>query len=186
MNKTDVITLLASVKRVRSAFADMRAHHDAEVTTAMRRLVLEGATHYLSAEEMGDAAGYTAKAIRSMLRNEGVDPRLKKTMLSKHAAKTLSDNAALMSVEPGDLLLSPLAYLPAGPGLVREVQDAAVSQVTEVEEIEDDDLRTAVSLLRKMMFLRQYGENAPGHMPGEDWRTLETEVETFTRGVVGL
>lgn len=183
MKKTDVVDLLDSVSRVRAAFSKVKVNHDAEVSLVMRRLVMEACINYMSPAEIAQASGYTEKAVRLLLRNEGLDPRMKKPMLSKHAARVLSDNAALLGLEPADLLLSPLAYLPAGDSLRREVQDRAVSKVTDIPE-DNSDLRTAIILLRKMMFLRQYGENAPGHTPGENWRTLETEVEEFTRGVV--
>lgn len=133
VHKQDVLDLLNSLKAVRDSFAVVRVRHIAETSTVARRLFIEGAVNYMSPEEMAQASGYTPKAVRMYLREHGLDPRMKKPMLSKHAARVLADNAALLNLEPADLLLSPLAYLPAGDELRREVQEKNVSKVTEVE-----------------------------------------------------
>lgn len=133
VHKQDVLDLLNSLKAVRDSFAVVRVRHIAETSTVARRLFIEGAVNYMSPEEMAQASGYTPKAVRMYLREHGLDPRMKKPMLSKHAARVLADNAALLNLEPTDLLLSPLAYLPAGDALRREVQEKNLSKVTEVE-----------------------------------------------------
>lgn len=127
MNKATVVAALNQVREAHKKWNTARAKYKADETALMRRLALEGALNYMSPEDIAAESGLTLRGVRLMLRADGLDPRRSKTVLSKHAARTLADNAALLGIEPRDMdLTSPLAYLPMGSNL-RQVLGASVT-----------------------------------------------------------
>lgn len=140
---------IAEAKRER---AKRIAEFDSGVAAVMSRLLHEAARNYMSVEEVAKAGGFTVKRVRQMMRDVGLNPRDGKNLLSKKAAEALSNNAALLGVEPGEMdLMSPLAYLPMGEQLRRELQDKTVSKVTELPEVSGNtvtvDLEDLVAVL---------------------------------------
>lgn len=148
MQKFDVQFALEGVAEARAAWAKAKRKFDADVNTVMRRLLHEAAANYMSVEEVARPSGYNTTQIRSMMRINGMDPRDGKTLLAKHAADALASNAELLGIEPHEMdLMSPLAYLPAGEKLRRELQDRTVSQVHDLPE----DLTTEVERLQRLV-----------------------------------
>lgn len=178
MKSFEVQVALEGVAEARKEWERARRKFDADVEYVMNRLINEAAVHHYSADWIAQHAGMTVKRIRIIMRSQGLDPKRAKRLLSRKASEALAENSALLGIEPHEMdLTSPLAYLPMGSALRKFLETPGV---TELEE-DGDDLATAEKLLKKMLFLRQYGEHAPGHMPGEDWRTLDTEAEEFLR-----
>lgn len=133
MKKFDVEISLEAVREAKAEWAKGVTKFNSDVTFVMARLLREAARNYMSAEEVSKASGFTVKRVRQMMRDIGLNPRDGKTLLSKKAATALAENAALMGIEPHEVdLMSPLAYLPMGEKMKRELQDRSVSQVHEV------------------------------------------------------
>lgn len=136
MKKTDVLIALERVDAAHRAWTQARIEFLSGSNAVMNLLVHEAAANYMSVDDIAKASGFTAKRVREMMRNAGLDPKNGKRLLSQKAAEALATNAALMGIEPGDMdLMSPLAYLPMGSKMKRELQDARTSQVTEVPEV---------------------------------------------------
>ena len=134
MQKFDVVIALEGVREAKAEWAKAVTKFNADVEYVMARLLHEAARNYMSAEEVAKASGFTVKRVRTLMRAAGLDPRSGKTLLAKKAAEALADNAALLGIEPHEMdLMSPLAYLPMGEKMRRELQERSVSQVTEME-----------------------------------------------------
>lgn len=120
MDKFGVELSLEAVAQAKKEWATAITKFNADVEFVMTRLIHEAARNRMSAEQIAKASGLTAKRVRLLMRNSGLDPRQGKLLLSKIAAEHLQDNAALMGVAPHEVdLMSPLAYLPMG----RELRD---------------------------------------------------------------
>ena len=133
MKRLEVLSYLGQIKEARETFARVQTKFNSDVDAAMGRLIHEGARNYMSPEEIARAAGMPTKRVRAFMRSVGLSPSEGKTVLSKKAAEALANNAALLGIEPSEMdLMSPLAYLPMGEKLKRELQDRSVSQVTDV------------------------------------------------------
>jgi hypothetical protein len=135
MQKFDVVIALEGVREAKWAWAKAVTKFNADIEYIMARLLHEAARNYMSPEEVAHASGFTTKRIRILMRAAGLDPKKGKTLLSKLAAETLAENAALMGIAPHEMdLMSPLAYLPMGDKMRRELAEQAVSRVTELPE----------------------------------------------------
>lgn len=135
MKRLDVIALLEAVRDAKKEWTIARITFDSDVHAIMRRLLHEAAHNYMSPEDVAKASGFTTKRVRQMMRDIGLNPRDGKNLLNRKAAEALATNADLMGIEPRDMdLMSPLAYLPMGSVLKRQLQDRAVSQVTAFPE----------------------------------------------------
>lgn len=133
MQKFDVVIALEGVAEAKAAVAKGVTKANSDIAYVMSRLIHEAARNFMSAEEVAKASGFTVKRVRQMMRDAGLDPKKGKRLLSKTAAEALANNAALMGIEPHEMdLMSPLAYLPMGEKMKRELQDKTVSQVHEV------------------------------------------------------
>lgn len=127
MKKFDVITALGQIRRARQEWTVSQTSFTADVEVLMKRLINEAAVNMMSAEDVARLSGFPVKRIRAMMRANNLNPKNGKRLLAKTAAATLSDNAALLGVEPREFdLMSPLAYLPMGSGL-RQLLTASVS-----------------------------------------------------------
>lgn len=103
------------------------------------RLVLEGLRLYMSVEDVAKMLEVSQRDVRDDMRRAHLNPKRSKTMLAKSAADALNGNASLLGIEPGQVdLLSPLAYLPMGDRMRRELQDQTLSEVTDIPEPEED------------------------------------------------
>lgn len=142
MKKLEVVSLLAMVKTAKEQHALEETKFNSDIVAVMTRLLHEAAVNYMSAEEVAKHSGFTVKRVRALMRDVGLNPRDGKGMLNRLASEALSNNAALMGIEPYEMdLMSPLAYLPMGEQMKRELADRTVSQVHEVSEnlLTDDD-----------------------------------------------
>lgn len=137
MQKFTVQMALESIGEARAEWAKAKTKFDADVRMVMRRLIMEAAINYMSAEDIAKFSGLTVKQVRLLMRTENLDPRNKPRLLAKRAASTLAENAALLGIEPHEVdLMSPLAYLPAGEALARTMRDRTTSQVTDLPDDE--------------------------------------------------
>lgn len=147
MRKFDVQIALEKVAEMRAKWATSKREFDASVNQIMRRLLHEAAHNYMSAEEVASASGLKVAQVRSMMRLNGLDPRNGKTLLAKHAAKALEENADLLGISVHDMdLMSPLAYLPMGEQLKQQLLDARVAQVHELPYCTCDEPDSSGSL----------------------------------------
>lgn len=131
MKKLDVILALRELREAKYQWAKAQTKFNSDVTAIMTRLLHEAAANLMSDREVANESGFTIKRVRQMMRDIGLNPRDGKTLLSSKAAEALANNATLLGIEPSEMdLMSPLAYLPMGEQMKRELQDKAVSQVT--------------------------------------------------------
>lgn len=138
MNKPQIIAALDKVRRAKEAHADRITEYNSGLNAVMRRLLHEAMAARMSPEDVAVLSGFTAKQVRARMRNIGLSPSNGKTVLSQMAAEALANNAALMGIEPAEMdLMSPLAYLPMGEQMRRQLQDQTVSQVHEVDPVID-------------------------------------------------
>lgn len=147
MKKFEIELALDEVGSAKRQWAKAQTKFNSDISAVMTRLLHEAAHNYMSAEDVARHTGFTVKRVRQMMRDAGLNPRDGKNMLSKIAADALANNAALMGIEPHEMdLTSPLAYLPMGEEMKRELRAKAVAQVHEVEHrcssldiLEDED-----------------------------------------------
>lgn len=133
MKKIDVLTQLEKINDAHKRWSAARLEFLTASNHMMARLLHEAAANFMSAEEVAKASGFTIKNVRNQMRNAGLNPKDGKRLLSKKAAEALANNSALLGIEPREMdLMSPLAYLPMGEQMKRELRASAVSQVTEV------------------------------------------------------
>jgi hypothetical protein len=133
MKQTEVLAHLRRVKHAKEVRSEVLQDIGIGINTLMRRVLHEAVANRMSPEQIADATGYTPLRIRDWLSTLGLDPSLGKTVLSRNAAAALATNSELLMIEPDELLMSPLAYLPMGKRLKRELENAMVSQVDESE-----------------------------------------------------
>lgn len=135
MNKTDVQHALNAVQVAERSWLDARTEFNIGVSNVMRVLLHEAARNYMSVEEIASVVGWSPKRVRTAMRLVGLDPRDGIRLLSQKAAEALANNASLMAIDPSEMdLLSPLAYLPMGDKMKRELQERTVSRVDEIPE----------------------------------------------------
>jgi len=133
MKKADIIEALVKVRVAKAQWAVAQTKFNSDVEAIMTRLLHEAAVARMSDTEVANASGFTVKRIRMIMRVIGLNPRDGKNLLSAKAAEALANNATLLGIEPSEMdLMSPLAYLPMGEQMKRELQEKTVSQVTEV------------------------------------------------------
>lgn len=134
MNKTEVVSWLSNLRAARRKWYDARASFFSAYEQILTRLVYEGLANYMSPNEIADNLGVSVKTIRTKMRALGLDPRTGKTILNRRASEALTENAALLGIEPSEMdLTSPLAYLPMGEKMRDELRNRTVSQVHELE-----------------------------------------------------
>lgn len=115
MKKFEVQVALEAVAEARSAWGAANRKFQSDLDGVMARLLNEAARNYMSITEVAKAAGLTTARVRSEMRKVGLNPKNGRTLLAKTASEALSNNAALLGIEPHEMdLTSPLAYLPMG------------------------------------------------------------------------
>ena len=130
MQKFDVLIALEGIAEARSKWRTAKREFDGSVNKMMGLLIHEAARNFMSAREVSAASGFTLIRVRALMREHGLDPKSGKRLLSEQAAKALRENAELMGIEPHQMdLMSPLAYLPMGEQMRKELRDKNVSQV---------------------------------------------------------
>lgn len=132
MKKFDVVLALSKIREANALWTKQRLAFNSDVDDLLRRLLHEAAHNFMSVEEVSKASGFTPKRVRELMRRAGLNPKDGKRLLSKKAAEALANNSALLGIEPGEMdLMSPLAYLPMGEQLKRQLHKT-VSQVHEL------------------------------------------------------
>lgn len=97
---------------------------DAGIDTIMSRLIYEAMVQRMSVRQIAESAGMSEVTIRRLMRERGLNPKSSKKVLAQQAAEALHANAALMGIDPREMdLMSPLAYLPMGEKLRKELEE---------------------------------------------------------------
>ncbi len=118
MTHHEVTAALEHLRAAESEWLTARAKYNSDSEALLSALLLRGLEVRLSPEDIGRASGIGATAMRRRVRALGLNTRRGAAALSREASETLRENAALLGIAPEDVdLLSPLAYLPAGPAL---------------------------------------------------------------------
>lgn len=143
MKKFDVVIALEGLREAKDKWRMAQLEFNSGFDSVLLRLIHEGVSNFMSAEEIAAAVGLTPKRIRQIMSSRGMNPKSGKRLLSKQAAEALANNSALLGIAPADMdLMSPLAYLPMGSEMKRALQDKQVSQVTELDEPVSGNLLT--------------------------------------------
>lgn len=139
----DKATVAREMERVREAEAKWKAGREefqANVTKVVNRLIHEATRHRMSVEKVSELTGYSPIKVRQIMRENGLNPKTGRNLLSKQASEALHSNAELLGVEPHKMnLLSPLAYLPMGEEMRQALTDATTAPVTEFPETGEDE-----------------------------------------------
>lgn len=139
MNKTEVQISLTQARQAREQWGAARQEFFSGYTKTVRRLLHEAVANYMAPREIAQLLGIGHSQVRKDMRAAGLDPKQGRRVLADSAAAALVGNAELLGIDPSQMdLTSPLAYLPAGEALRREVQDRTISQVHEFPETEPD------------------------------------------------
>lgn len=97
---------------------------NAQWDTFMSRVLYEALAQRMSVAQIAAACGVSERVIRAMLRDRGLNPNSSKRTLAGQAADALHANAALLGIEPREMnLMSPLAYLPMGEKMRKELEE---------------------------------------------------------------
>lgn len=135
MQKFDVVIGLERLAEARKRWNEGRRDFDAGYEKVLLLLVHEGARAFMSDREMATVLGWTTGRMRAFMRKVGLSPAAGKRVLREEASKALRENAELMGIRPHEVdLSSPLAYLPMGNDLRKQLQDQQVSRVTAESE----------------------------------------------------
>jgi hypothetical protein len=128
----DVQIALEGIAEARAKWDMAFRKFNADVEYLMARLLNEAAVNHMSVEQVAKASGLPAKRVRALMRDHGLNPKQGKRLLANHAATALTENAALLGIEPHEMdLTSPLAYLPMGSDLRRILETEAGKGVKE-------------------------------------------------------
>lgn len=115
-------------KRVKDATSEVElalTRFQADVDTIVSRLLYEALIQRMSVEQISAASGIPPRTVRAMIREKGLKASTSKGVLSRQAADALHENAALLGIEPGEFdLMSPLAYLPMGEKMRKELEES--------------------------------------------------------------
>lgn len=135
MRKFDVQIALEGVAEARQKWNTAQREFQSGVDAVLDRLIHEAAVNFMSPEEFARHSGLSTNQVRALMARNGLSRSQGKTLLAKTAAEALASNAELLGIAPHEMdLMSPLAYLPMGEQLKKELQNRTVSQVHEVEE----------------------------------------------------
>lgn len=139
MNRTETEAALEQVGVAHMQWNDAKVDLTIQTNRIMRRLIHEAIANRMSADDVARLSGYTVKRVRDIMRTYDLDPKSGKQLLSRKAAEALANNAELLGIEPSEMdLMSPLAYLPAGSELRKQMAAEQVSQVDPDAFLETD------------------------------------------------
>lgn len=138
MTQDDVREALAELKDARSQWGKAHEKFNIAAEKVAIRLIHEAVAARMSVEDVARIGGLTPKRVRTLMRQAGLDPRNGKGMLAENAAAALTENAALIGIDPKQMdLTSPLAYLPMGDSLRHEIiHSRTIHTVTDLPEDE--------------------------------------------------
>lgn len=133
MDKNNVSTGFERLRDARQDWTRKRRDFTKGYDLVLRRLLHEGARAFMSPDEMARLLGVSVRSVRKSMREVGLDPKSGQRRLNEAASKALIGNAELLGVKPEEFdLTSPLAYLPMGEQMRKEI--LAVSKVTELDD----------------------------------------------------
>lgn len=173
MDLDQVTAGLKQMRSAREAWGKGRTEFFAAYDVLLRRYIYEACANYMGAAQIAEALGVGASTVRAKMRSLDLDPRGGKRSLNAAASQAMMENSALMGIDPADMdLTSPLAYLPMGSVLRKQLEMQTLSAVTEVEDtvvsrnkLEDRLYRVIVSRFEGM---------------GEAW-TTDSSGDTLAR-----
>lgn len=132
MNIIEVEHALETVALARKQWAEAQNQFNAEVERTMKRLIHEAAANRMSVQHVAKVSGYTTQQIKTRMKRMGLSQATGKTLLAKTASDAIHSNAELLGVNPSDIdLLSPLAYLEGGKGLLARTRSDRSVEVDE-------------------------------------------------------
>ena len=122
MNRFQVLDALREIRDANKQWAVARREYTRVMEKSVNRLILEAATNRIALTTVASASGLTTKRIRAIMRDHGVNPRQAQGLITTQAAEALVSNAEAMGLPVGEMdLTSPLAYLPMGETLAKEL-----------------------------------------------------------------
>lgn len=140
MRKFDVQIALEKVGEARAEWSARQREFQAGVDSVLAVLLHEAARAYMSPDEIAKASGLSRSQVRDRMKRLGLSPSNGKRALSDQAAKALRENAALLGVKPHEMdLTSPLAYLPMGEQMKRDLQEQRIVRVTDLPDEDEDE-----------------------------------------------
>ena len=141
MDRLDTEIWLKKAAQARKKWNAAQRQFRAEYDRAMTVLLHEAARNYLSVEDIAKITDLSKNEVRAKMRKAGLEPRIGKRMLSAHAARALRENAELLGITPAQMdLTSPLAYLPMGEKLRKELESKTAPSVTELPEVSENSV----------------------------------------------
>ena len=150
MRMFDVQIALEGIAEARTKWDRAFRKFNADVEYLMARLLNEAAVNHMSVEQVAKASGLPAKRVRALMRDHGLNPKQGKRLLANHAATALTENAALLGIEPHEMdLTSPLAYLPMGSDLRLILETEAGRGVKQLPE---DRHQQMVNIIEQAIF----------------------------------
>jgi hypothetical protein len=135
MNQEETTAALGDLRDAREKWHQAQVDFRVEYNTIVRRLIYEALANFMGAAHIASALGISQKSVRALMRGMGLDPRAGQRVLNAKASDAMLENAALMGIDPKDMdLTSPLAYLPMGKDLRRQLEDRTVRNVDPDDE----------------------------------------------------
>lgn len=155
MKQYDVQIALEGLREAREKWGRARTEFFSGYDYVLSRLIYEAARNYMGVAQIATALGVGQKTVRTKMRSLGLDPRAGKRTLNAGAAEALAENSALLGIEPHEMdLTSPLAYLPMGEQLRKELRDKTTSQVTELpDDVSGNDYEVAKDRIESALYL---------------------------------
>lgn len=122
MRVFDVTLRMEKLRDQHRKWLDAMAGYREERDRILDRLILEAVKIRMSVADIARASGLSRKQVRDRMKYLGLHQRDGLRVMSDRAAENLRTNAALLGVDIDNFdLTSPLAYLPAGEHLQREM-----------------------------------------------------------------
>lgn len=135
MNQQEITAALGDLREARAKWHKGRTDFLATYNTLLSRLIYEALANFMGEPHIAVALGVTRSSVRAHMRGMGLDPRAGQRALNAKASDAMLENAALMQIDPKDMdLTSPLAYLPMGKDLRKQLQDRTVRLVDPDDE----------------------------------------------------
>lgn len=132
MNKFDVVIALEKLRDQRrewyAAHAEFRKGHD----TVLKVLLLHAAKNKMSVADIAHVLSISRGDVRKRMKALGLNQRDGIRLMAEHAAKALAENTELLGVDVHQIMTSPLAYLPMGDQMRRELEMKTAPPVTEI------------------------------------------------------
>lgn len=132
MQKFDVVIALEKVRDQKQQWTDANREFRVGYDKVMNVLLLNAAQAYMSVADIAKAAALSRGQVRARMKALGLSQRSGKRMMADQAATALAENTELLGVEVHQILTSPLAYLPMGDTMRRELEAKTAPAVTDI------------------------------------------------------